>query len=1116
MKTNYLILVLLLALMGTITKAQTASHAARTIDSLANFNENYWSNFYYSKHTSSVNFAEFINSQKKDYIRKTFYQTQANPARPQSPQQACTNIDFEAGNLNGWNLSTGYNPLYNSAGCCQLTGGAQTIVSGAGTDNCGGFPLVAPGGNFSVRLGNNGTGGIADRLEQTFNVTSANANFTYKYAVVFEDPGHTLSEQPSFQIEMLDSSGNSIPCTYYNVAAGQNIPGFQNSSNCGNVVFKPWTSVSVDLTNYIGQNVTIRFTTYDCALGGHYAYAYIDGSCLDFNIGQSGMLCQGSTVQLAAPAGFAAYNWLLPDNTVQTGQIITTGLTGVYTLNLITVTGCPGPTLTYTLTSVPKPIANFTTIQSSVCSPSISFVNTSTNPGGNIAANSWTFGDGNTATTNSAFNIYAATGNYNVQLIVTGNSGCTDTVMYPVTVKPFPTVAFSANNVCLNGLTSYTNTSSVSTGSIIAYNWQFGDGSVSGVSQPAHQYSSAGVYNVTLTATTDYNCSSSVAVPVTVYPLPNASFAVNNVCLGGTTNYYNTTNISAGSVTNYVWDFTSDGAPDNTSFNCSNLFNAPGVYNTQLMAISDHNCVAMFSAPVQVYPQPTIQFSALPVCEGAPLTFTNSSSVSSGQIISYSWNFGDNTSSVVTNPAHTYANYGTYNVVLTATTDHNCINAVQGSVVVNPKPSVNFLSTITCLNQATQFSNQSNIVAGSIIKYRWDFQNDGVMDDSTANPTYIYPSAGTLQSRLVAVSNNHCLNQTIQPVIVHFNPVANFSVPSVCMPSASQFSNLSTSSDGNITAILWDFNGDNITDNTQPSPQYNFAQTGNFGVKLEVQTQYGCTNTIIKSAYVNATPTASFTAQNNIGCPSLCVQFANHSSIGSGQIVTNQWIFGDNSLPDYSVNPSHCYGTGNYNVILKVVSDSGCVSSTTLPGLVTVHPVPVADFNVTPSEVEITTPLIEVTDKSLGASAVKYVFSDGTVKNSPDFSHTFNTDVAKTVYIKQQVKNSFGCMDSIVKSVTIKPNWVIYVPNAFTPNSDGLNDGFKAMGIGIVQFKIQIFDRWGALIFESDDIEKAWDGSVNGKGNDETSKQEVYVWKAQVTDIFSNKHDLMGHVTLLK
>jgi gliding motility-associated-like protein len=1116
MKTITYNTVVLAAFLSIVAKAQT-NNSSYTIDSLANFNQTEWSNFYFSHHTNPNELPEFIEAHKRDYIHATYFSSaQKLASQPNTPQQACTNIDFENGNLSGWTSSTGYNPLYNAAGCCLTTGGAQVITSGTALDACGGFPIVAPGGNFSVQLGDNNVGGIADRLEQTFNVTPANANFTYKYAVVLQDAGHAIANQPSFQIEMLDSSNNQIPCTFYNVAAGQNIPGFISSTNCVSVVYKPWSSVSVDLTNYIGQNVTIRFTTYDCSLGGHYAYAYIDGSCSNFNISQSANLCEGSSIQLLAPAGFASYNWTLPNNNITTGQILTTSLAGVYTLNLTTMTGCPGPTLTYTLVSFPKPNASFAPNQTSACSQTVSFTNTSNISSGSITSTLWSFGDGNTSINSNTFNNYTTTGTFTVQLICSSNMGCKDTAVIPVTINALPTAIFSANSACANSVTSFTNNSSVSSGSIISTNWSFGDGLTSTSNQPSHQYAASGSYSVTLTISTNNNCTNTITQSVTVNPLPNVMFSANSVCQGNVTNYINNSNISSGSITNYVWDYTSDGTPDNTTQNTSNTFATSGTYTTQLMAISNLNCIQSVTQVINVYPNPVVQFTSQPVCFGAPVVFTNSSSINSGLISSYTWSFGDGTTSPIANTQHLYNSYGNYNVQLTATSNHNCSNTLLQTAIVHPKPIVQFQSTTACLNQATQFNNQSSIIAGSIIKYRWDFDNNNTIDDSTSNPSYIYGLAGTIQCRLIAISNNNCSNQNINPVTIHQNPAALFSAPSTCMPSSTQFQNLSTSSDGLITNYNWDFNGDNIIDNLQQNPTYNFAQTGNYGVKLEVQTQYGCSNSIIKSAYVNATPSVLFAAQHKIGCPSLCVNFVNNCSIGSGNIVTYQWIFGDISSPDFTQNPTHCYASGNYNVTLKAVSDSGCVASSMQPNFVTVYPTPIANFNVTPSVIEITEPLIEVEDKSTGATAVNYVFSDGTLKNTANFTYLFTTDVAKTVFIMQKVVNSYGCRDSIVKQVDIKPAYVLYIPNAFTPNSDGLNDGFKALGIGIAQFKLQIFDRWGVLIFESDDINKAWDGSVNGKGDYDSTKEDVYVWKAEVTDVLKQHHDLIGHVTLVK
>lgn len=1109
------------AILGIGSNAQQALQSS-TIDSLKDFNRSYWEQMYSSvrTHTSVSEYHEFMTSHERQFILETFFSTSSNSSNlataPNFPQQACTNIDFESGNLTGWVTSNGFHPLYNAAGCCANVGGAQFVTSGAGNDPCGGFPVVSPGGNFSLRLGNNGINGRADRIEQTFNVTAANANFTYKYAVVFQDPGHVVSEQPSFQIEMIDASGAQIPCTYYNVAAGQNITGFLNSPTCAGVVYKPWSNVSVDLTSYIGQNVTIRFTTYDCSLGGHYGYAYIDGSCLDFNINQNAILCQGSTIQLTAPAGFATYNWQLPNNTTQTTQTITTGIAGSYVLNMTTMTGCPGPTLNYLLVDYPKPVTNFTFNQANACNPNFSFTNLSQVISGTIVSYNWNLGDGNSSANVNPSHTYSGAGSYQVSLIATTNMGCTDTINLPISVYPNPIALFTANSVCQNNVTNFTNASSVSQGNITNYQWQFGDGNSSNQPQASYTYPQSGTYNVTLTVASDRGCVNSYTQSTQVFPNPVIAIASNTICQGQLTNFVNNSSIANGTITNFVWDFNNDGMPDNTSFSPSFAFVNSGNHPVSVTAISDYNCVNSQTITVRVNPNPVPLFTSLPVCFGTPVVFNNQSFISSGQIASYNWNFGNGISASGINQQHNYSTSGMFNVTLTTTSNFNCTSSITLPVVVFPKPVVNFASTSACLNQATQFANQSSVIAGAIINFKWDFDNNGTIDDTTANPIYVYPTAGNKQSKLVVTSNQNCVSQIIKPVVVHFNPVANFIAPSTCLPNTTNFINQSYSNDGLITSYQWDFNADNVIDNLNQNPQHIFTQTGNYGIKLEVQTEHGCINTITKSVYVNPTPTAHFTSQNNIGCPKLCVNFTSNSSIESGQIVTHQWLFGDNSQPNYQVNPTHCYPSGLYNVTLKVVSDSGCVATYLLPNAVTVYPEPIADFNITPNEVDITTPLIEVEDKSIGATSVYYLFSDGTSKNTRNFEHLFTTNVAKTVAILQVVSNQYTCKDSVVKQVVIKPDYVLYVPNAFTPNDDGLNDGFRAIGVGIIEFKLQIFDRWGALIFETNDINTPWDGSVNGKGDYESTKQEVYVWKAEVKDVRNETHDLMGHVTLLK
>ena len=267
---------------------------------------------------------------------------------PITPQPSCTNIGFNSNNFNGWFGTTGLStrayigaptPNYNPS-ALGIVNGRHTIMSG-GNDPCAGFPRVDPlGGPFSVRLGNNNVNSEAERLTQTFMVTPSNNSFTYRYAVVFEDPGHTSNEQPFFRALLRDQNGNIIPCSEFVVSAAGNLPGFFNSPTCTGVRYKPWSTVNVDLDNYIGQQVTAEFTTGDCAQGAHYGYAYIDAACSQsFLDAYPDTICVGESVTLNAPNGYQSYSWLPGNQTTQSINVTPLNST-TYQLNLVSFNGC--------------------------------------------------------------------------------------------------------------------------------------------------------------------------------------------------------------------------------------------------------------------------------------------------------------------------------------------------------------------------------------------------------------------------------------------------------------------------------------------------------------------------------------------------------------------------------------------------------------------------------------------------------------------------------------------------------------------------------------------------------------------------------------------------------
>jgi gliding motility-associated-like protein len=241
----------------------------------------------------------------------------------------------------------------------------------------------------------------------------------------------------------------------------------------------------------------------------------------------------------------------------------------------------------------------------------------------------------------------------------------------------------------------------------------------------------------------------------------------------------------------------------------------------------------------------------------------------------------------------------------------------------------------------------------------------------------------------------------------------------------------------------------------------------------------------------------------------------NNSTISGGSVASWHWNFGDNTSSNQN-SPTHCFHQGTFTVSLTAISDSGCVASQTLPGSILVYPKPQAGFDFTNTDMDVLDPTTGVVSSAHGASSYVYFISDGThIVGQANFQHTFPNENPQTYTVIQFVSNTFGCKDTICKFIDVKPGFTFYIPNAFSPNGDGTNDIFKGTGIGIKTFTLMIFDRWGNLVFTSNDLEKGWDGTFSGNGK-EVSLQDVFVWKVELRDDNNKIHDYDGTVSLIK
>lgn len=234
----------------------------------------------------------------------------------------CSNIGFDEGTTRGWVLTSGtvtnvnQQVVYQNETVGPVENGQYVTSLSDGNDpkiTTEAIPMVAPGSTHSIRIGNVTRGSRFDRIKTTYVVTADNTMFQYKFAVILENPNHQDYQQPAFSVQITNSAGQTISCSYYNVTSSGSIPGFKN---LGDMRYRNWTTGSVDLRAYVGQTITIEVTAHGCTEKKHFGYAYFDAQCLKAEVTQA-LYCPNvdQTMTLRAPDGFAAYAWSTGETT---------------------------------------------------------------------------------------------------------------------------------------------------------------------------------------------------------------------------------------------------------------------------------------------------------------------------------------------------------------------------------------------------------------------------------------------------------------------------------------------------------------------------------------------------------------------------------------------------------------------------------------------------------------------------------------------------------------------------------------------------------------------------------------------------------------------------------
>ncbi|HMG14944.1 MAG TPA: PKD domain-containing protein [Saprospiraceae bacterium] len=438
----------------------------------------------------------------------------------------------------------------------------------------------------------------------------------------------------------------------------------------------------------------------------------------------------------------------------------------------------------------------------------------------------------------------------------------------------------------------------------------------------------------------------------------------------------------------------------------------------------------------------------------------------------------------------------------------NVLASIQNDFTIGPKKFV----INSCGIKTIQFVNKS-WPPSEIKSYDWVFPEGVPMNSTTEDVTVSFPHAGIFSGYMILNKANTCPDTS--EIFVNIFPEihAKFNADyDTCRAEPVIFTDQSIVYAGKVKSWYWDF-GDMLSSKIK-NPYNAYKKPGIYQVKLKIVDMNGCADSIGKIVkYYPVPPLINIQPSSFIGCVPGTVVFTNLSKPIDNTYKIN-WNFGDGTNGS-QISPTHIYDSaGVYTITLDITSPIGCKTSETFNSYITIEPKPIADFVYTPDDPSNFNPQIQFKDLSSGSAAWVWDFGDGGYSIQRNPFHIY-ADTGLFV-ITQYVTHKSGCVESLSKIIDIKPVITYYLPNAFTPNGDGTNDEFKGMGnfLGMEDFEMTIWNRWGEKIFVSTDPTRGWDGRINNVGS--FVHNGVYVCTVKYKGPRNKNYELSGYATVVR
>lgn len=659
-------------------------------------------------------------------------------------------------------------------------------------------------------------------------------------------------------------------------------------------------------------------------------------------------------------------------------------------------------------------------------------------------------------------------------------------------------------NTCVNEPVTFMDTT-VSFTTVAKIYWDFGDGSnIDSVNRnPVHVYTAPGVYTVTQRVRGADGCEEINTQSITIGGKPIPDFTTNGECVNTQITFADNSTVANSTINSYYWNLGAAGTF--TTASVTRSFTTAGNYNIGHSVVSSLGCMSdTITRIIHIFGQPQADFTVTDsVCLGMPMNFSDISTVPPDTVNFWLWNVDNGAATYRTrNFNHTFTVPGNHTVTLLVSADSSssCSGLKMKNVFVADKPVAAIRQSSGCPNVSFQVRDSSYSPDGlPITNWWWDLGNGQFSNQQ--NPTVNYSTTGPHTIRLVVRNSRGCQSDTLTTtVIVNSKPVADFSYDNIlCNISDINFRDASAVTGSTINSWSWIYN--QVVFSTSQNAAHSFP-VGNQRVGLVVSSAAGCiSDTTWKTFIIKTKPVVSLSMHD--ACKGAVVDFTGTETSNIG-IVSWQWDFGDGST--IAGNPvQHVYPVnGSYNVKLVGTSTEGCASEI-VTGTLNIY-----GTNAFAGNDTIATSGQPIQLNATGG--ISYSWTPVTGLSNPNIPNPVATNSSDRYYYLRAFTPE-GCESFDTLLIKIYEGPAIYVPNAFTPNGDGLNDILRAIPVGISQFLyFNVYNRWGQMVFSTSDYRKGWDGRILGvKQNTGT-----FVWMAAAIDYKGNAITRKGTVTIIR